>query len=113
LQETLGDCIEELTLALGEVTVVVDKGNYLRAMRALRESAGLQFEELIDLCGVDYSGYGEGTWRGARFAVVSHLLSLTHNWRVRVRVFVPEEEINAIVTLTIRIRARPDDSGMN
>jgi NADH-quinone oxidoreductase subunit C len=100
LQETLGDCIEELTLALGEVTVVVDKGNYLRAMRALRESAGLQFEELIDLCGVDYSGYGEGTWRGARFAVVSHLLSLTHNWRVRVRVFVPEEEPALVPSVT-------------
>lgn len=92
LAQVLGDCIVDVTLALEELTVVVASGNYLRAMTLLRDSADLQFEELVDLCGVDYSEYGDGAWNGARFAVVSHLLSLTYNWRVRVRVFVPEGE---------------------
>ena len=55
--------------------------------RTLRDRAELRFEQLIDLCGVDYSSYGDGAWDGPRFAVVCHLLSLAHNWRLRVRVF--------------------------
>ena len=58
-------------------------------MRVLHDHADLRFEELIDLCGVDYSTYGDGAWEGPRFAVVSHLLSMVHNWRVRVRVLRP------------------------
>jgi hypothetical protein len=62
-------------------------------MQTLRDDPTLRFEEMIDLCGVDYSSYGEGTWDGLRFAVVSHLLSIEHNWRVRVRVFAPDDDM--------------------
>ena len=59
----------------------------------------MHFEELLDLCGVDYSTYGDGAWAGARFAVVSHLLSLTHNWRLRVRVFAVDDELPLLASL--------------
>jgi NADH-quinone oxidoreductase subunit C len=100
LQNALGDQIQTLTVALGEVTVVVKASSYLSAMRVLRDHSDLRFEELIDLCGVDYSTYGDGTWDGARFGVVSHLLSLTHNWRLRVRVFAPDDEMPMVASLT-------------
>lgn len=89
-----------ITTALGEVTVVVKAAGYLAAMQTLRDDPALKFDQLIDLCGVDYSTYGEGTWDGARFAVVSHLLSLDHNWRVRVRVFAPDDDMPVIASVT-------------
>ncbi len=92
LRNALDTQIQSLTVALGEITIVVATENYASAMRVLRDHADLRFEELIDLCGVDYSTYGDGAWTGKRFAVVSHLLSLTHNWRLRVRVFAPDDE---------------------
>ncbi len=96
LHNALGSQIRSLTVALGEVTVVVGADDYLSAMRVLRDHADLRFEELIDLCGVDYSTYGDGIWEGPRYAAVSHLLSISHNWRVRVRVFAPEDELPVI-----------------
>ncbi|OON62132.1 NADH-quinone oxidoreductase subunit C [Massilia sp. KIM] len=89
-----------ITSALGEVTVVVKAADYLQAMQTLRDDAALRFEELIDLCGVDYSQYGEGTWEGPRFAVTTHLLSIEHNWRVRVRVFCPDDEMPLVESVT-------------
>ncbi|MGZ3182879.1 MAG: NADH-quinone oxidoreductase subunit C [Telluria sp.] len=83
----------QATTALGEVTIVVKAADYLAVMQTLRDDPALRFEELIDLCGVDYQSYGEGTWDGLRFAAVSHLLSITHNWRVRVRVFAPDDDM--------------------
>jgi NADH-quinone oxidoreductase subunit C len=99
LQNALGDQIQTLTTALGEVTVVVKAAGYLSAMRTLRDHPDLRFEELIDLCGVDYSTYGDGTWDGSRFAVVSQLLSISHNWRVRVRVFAPDDEMPLLASV--------------
>jgi len=96
LRTVLGDDLRELTIALGEVTVVVKAAAYHSSMRALRDHADLRFEQLIDLCGVDYSEYGDGGWEGQRFAVVSHLLSVTHNWRLRLRVFAPDDEVPQI-----------------
>lgn len=92
VRNALGDDLQSLTVALGEITIVVNASNYLSAMRVLRDHADTRFEELIDLCGVDYSTYGDGTWDGARFAAVSHLLSIEHNWRLRVRVFAADDE---------------------
>ena len=92
LTSVLGDRAQ-VTTALGEVTVVVKAAAYLETMLMLRDDPSLKFEQLIDLCGVDYSTYGEGTWDGMRFAAVSHLLSIEHNWRVRVRVFAPDDEM--------------------
>ena len=93
LRNALGGYLQTLTVALGEVTIIVGAADYVSAMRVLRDHPDTRFEELIDLCGVDYSAYGDGVWEGPRFAAVSHLLSLTHNWRVRVRVFAPDDEM--------------------
>ncbi|MCC2955763.1 NADH-quinone oxidoreductase subunit C [Massilia sp. IC2-477] len=89
-----------ISSALGEVTVVVKAADYIKSMQALRDDPSLRFEEMIDLCGVDYSQYGEGTWDGPRFAVVVHLLSLEHNWRVRVRVFCPDDDMPLVESIT-------------
>jgi NADH-quinone oxidoreductase subunit C len=89
-----------ITVALGEVTVVVKASEYLASMQKLRDDPALRFQELVDLCGVDYSSYGEGTWDGLRFAVVSHLLSIEHNWRVRVRVFCPDDDMPLVESVT-------------
>jgi NADH-quinone oxidoreductase subunit C len=99
LKKALGEGAA-ITVALGEVTVVVAAADYLAAMQTLRDDPTLRFEELIDLCGVDYSQYGEGTWDGLRFAATSHLLSIEHNWRVRVRVFATDDEMPVIPTVT-------------
>jgi NADH-quinone oxidoreductase subunit C len=100
LRNVLGDHIQELKSALGEITIVVKAANYLSAMRALRDHSDLRFEELIDLCGVDYSQYGDGAWDGPRFAAVSHLLSIAHNWRLRVRVFAPDDDLPLVPSVT-------------
>lgn len=100
LRKALGDNIQELRSALGEITVIVKASNYTSAMRVLRDHADLRFEELIDLCGVDYSQYGDGEWDGPRFAVVSHLLSITHNWRLRVRVFAQDDDFPLVSSIT-------------
>jgi NADH-quinone oxidoreductase subunit C len=99
LRNALGDHVQSLTVALGEVTIVVKAADYLSAMRVLRDHADLRFEELIDLCGVDYSTYGDGAWDGPRFAVVCHLLSIAHNWRLRVRAFAPDDELPVLASL--------------
>ncbi len=100
LRAVLGEHVQSLTTALGEITVVVKSADYLHAMTALRDHADLQFEQLIDLCGVDYSTYGDGAWDGARFAVVSHLLSIRYNWRVRVRTFAPDEAMPVVASVS-------------
>ncbi|MDR1708789.1 MAG: NADH-quinone oxidoreductase subunit C [Candidatus Accumulibacter sp.] len=92
LQKHLGERIAETRTALGEISIDVDAGVYLDAMRTLRDEPELGFEQLIDLCGVDYSAYGDGRWRGRRFAVVVHLSSVSHNWRLRVRCFAPGDD---------------------
>jgi NADH-quinone oxidoreductase subunit C len=99
LRNALGGYLNDLTVALGEITIVVGAKDYLSAMRVLRDHADLRFEELIDLCGVDYSAYGDGAWEGPRFAVVTHLLSIEHNWRVRVRVFAPDDELPVVASV--------------
>lgn len=100
LRKVLGSQIQDLTAAFGEITIVVDASSYLSAMRMLRDSQELRFDELIDLCGIDYSAYGDGVWEGRRFAVVSHLLSVAHNWRLRVRVFAPDDDMPVVASVT-------------
>jgi NADH-quinone oxidoreductase subunit C len=99
LRNALGDNLKDLTVALDEISIVVKASNYLSAMRVLRDHADLRFEELIDLCGVDYSTYGDGAWEGPRFAVISHLLSIAYNWRVRVRVFAEDDELPVVASV--------------
>ena len=98
LRTALGDRAV-ISAALGEVTVVLKAADYLAAMETLRDDPALRFEQLLDLCGVDYSTYGEGTWDGLRFAAVSHLLSIEHNWRVRVRVFAEDEDLPVLASV--------------
>lgn len=100
LQKHFGDKILSLKLALGEVTIEVAAADYLSVMQTLRDEAELGFEELVDLCGVDYSTYGDGAWQGKRFAAVSHLLSLANNWRLRVRVFAEDDDFPAVASIT-------------
>jgi NADH-quinone oxidoreductase subunit C len=89
----LGDKAKRVDLKLGEITVTVSAQNYLEACRILKEAPACRFEQMIDLCGVDYSEYRMGDWDGARYAVVVHLLSVALNQRVRVRVFCPDDEL--------------------
>jgi len=96
LQAALGDKLASVVTALGEVTVVVKQDNLLAAAALLRDAPELRFEQLIDLCGVDYLHYGDGAWEDKRFAVVYHLLSITHNRRLRVRVFCDDDEFPVV-----------------
>ena len=104
LQNTLGERIGTLTTALGEVTLVVSAANYRGVAKTLRDHPDLRFDQLIDLCGVDYSTYGDTgaaeTSKALRYAAVSHLLSVEKNWRLRLRVFAPDNEYPMVDTLT-------------
>jgi len=100
LASSLEGKIVNLTEALGELTLAVDTKDYAATAQRLRDDPAMRFEQLIDLCGVDYSGYGEGKWEGRRFAVVSHLLSVAHNWRLRLRVFAPDDAFPIVDSLT-------------
>ena len=90
---TLGDKVHALQLERGEVTVTVKAADYLEAMQTLRDAPGCKFEQLIDLCGVDYSAYRDAVWEGPRFCVVSHLLSVSLNQRLRVKVFCTDDDL--------------------
>jgi NADH-quinone oxidoreductase subunit C len=92
LREVLADKVQSLSFALGELTLVVKAGDYLSVCQQLRDEPALGFDTLIDLCGMDYQSYGEGAWDGQRYATVLHLLSVVHNWRLRVRVFAQDDE---------------------
>ena len=98
--DALGGKAREITLALDELTVVVAAEDYLAAMQILRDAPQCRFEQLIDLCGVDYSTYRDVGVDGPRYAVVSHLLSVSLNQRVRVRVFCPDDDFPLIASVT-------------
>ncbi|HZR03237.1 MAG TPA: NADH-quinone oxidoreductase subunit C [Burkholderiales bacterium] len=92
LQEQFGERIA-ITQALDEVTVVVKHDQLIDVCKQLRSAVGLQFQVLIDLCGLDYSTYGDGAWDGPRYAVVYHLLSVEQNQRLRLRCFAPDDDL--------------------
>jgi NADH-quinone oxidoreductase subunit C len=100
LRAALGDKAASLTEALGELTLVVAAAELPETMRVLRDRPGLAFEILADLCGMDYSAWGARPQKGARFAVVYHLLSLANNRRLRVRVFAPDDEFPVVESVT-------------
>ncbi len=91
LQERFGEKLQSTKIALNELTIELAAGDYFATMQALRDEKEFSFEELIDLCGVDYSAYGDGAWTGKRYATVVHLLSIAHNVRLRVRAFAEDE----------------------
>ena len=92
VERALGDKLKSATVALGELTLVVKAADYLDAMRLLRDAPDCRFEQLMDLCGVDYSAYRDSVWEGLRYCVVVHLLSVDFNQRVRVKVFCPDDD---------------------
>ena len=100
LGAAFGDKIVSLTESLGELTLVVKAGDYAAVVQTLRENPSLGFSQLIDLCGVDYSEYGDGRRDGPRFAVVSHLLSVANNWRLRLRVFATDDAFPVVESVT-------------
>jgi len=102
IEASLGARVKSLEQARGELTLVVPAGAYVESMRILRDDPLLGFEMLVDLCGVDYHTYRDVEWEGPRFAVVSHLLSVNNNWRLRVRVFCPDDDLPRVASV-IRI----------
>ncbi|MDO8348414.1 MAG: NADH-quinone oxidoreductase subunit C [Rugosibacter sp.] len=98
LSETFGERIAGLVAAFDEVTIEVAADNYLPLMRQLRDQPALCFEQLIDLSGIDYSEFAGCS--GGRFAAVSHLTSIAHNWRLRVRVFAPDDGFPVLPSVT-------------
>jgi len=92
ISSALGGKLKSASIALGELTIVVKSADYLAAALILRDAPGCQFEQLVDLCGVDYSDYGNGSYDGLRFCVSSHLLSVSLNQRVRLKVFCEDDD---------------------
>ena len=104
LENALGDARVQTVDRLGELTVTINAPQLPQAMQALRDDPDCRFEQLIDLCGVDYSDYANGarafeSGQGARFAVVYHLLSVSLNQRVRVRVFCPDDDLPLVASM--------------
>ncbi|MCK9282858.1 MAG: NADH-quinone oxidoreductase subunit C [Rhodocyclaceae bacterium] len=91
LKEVLAERISEPVLSRGELTIEVDAKHYAGVARTLRDHGDFKFEQLIDLSGIDYSAYAG--WQGKRFAAVSQLTSITHNWRLRLRAIVADDEL--------------------
>jgi NADH-quinone oxidoreductase subunit C len=100
LERALGARVQSIALALNELTVVLRADTYLESALILRDDPALGFEQLIDLCGIDYQDYQDGLYSGPRFAVVSHLLSVKHNLRLRLRVFAPDDSYPLVSSLT-------------
>ena len=99
LESALGPQIQSLVRARGEITLTVKSADYLAVAYKLRDEPTLKLEQLIDLCGMDYSDYRNQPWEGPRFCVVSHLLSVTHNWRVRLKVFCADDDLPAVASI--------------
>jgi NADH-quinone oxidoreductase subunit C len=100
LEGVLGDKIKTFKRDRGEITITVTSANYLDVAKTLRDDASLKFETLIDLCGLDYSSYKDQPWDGPRYCIVSHLLSVSKNWRVRLKVFAPDDDVPVVASLT-------------
>ena len=96
LQAALGERARSVVADRGELTIEVAHGDLTAAMQALRDDPALGFSTLIDLAGMDYQGYAEAPWEGPRYAVVYHLLSIAHNWRLRVRAYAPDDPLPVV-----------------
>lgn len=92
----LGSKAKSVKIALGEITVTVTGADYLAAATLLRDAPGCKFEQLMDLCGLDYSEYKNGQYDGLRYCVSSHLLSVSLNQRVRLKVFCPDDDFPVV-----------------
>lgn len=88
IKSVFGKELSHTSIEHNELTIEVKIDNLLSTFKTLKEHKTFKFQQLIDLCGVDYKDYGEGTWTKPRFAVVYHFLSIEHNHRIRVRTFL-------------------------
>jgi len=100
LETALGPKIAKLVRDRGEITVHVKAADYLAVARQLRDDTTLAFEQLIDLCGMDLSAWKDAPHDGPRYVVVSHLLSVAKNWRLRVKVVCPDDDVPVVASLT-------------
>ncbi|WIV95858.1 NADH-quinone oxidoreductase subunit C [Kinneretia aquatilis] len=100
LEAALGERIQSLKTEFGEVTLQVRAADYLGVAKTLRDHSELRFEQLIDLCGIDYSSYKDGAYDGPRYAVASHLLSVNKNWRLRLKVYCPDDDFPSVAAIT-------------
>lgn len=104
LKLALGDRLTKLSSHVDEITIECKADELLNVCRTLRDAPELKFEQLMDLCGVDYADYGqdangEQSWTGLRYAVVYHLLSISYNQRVRLKVFAADDEFPLLATV--------------
>lgn len=95
----LGANLLDSVVRLGELTITVKAENIVEILTTLRDHSDTSFEECMDLCGVDYLDY-HNDYTGDRFAVVYHLLSIKHNWRIRVKAFIQNEEFPMIASVS-------------
>ena len=100
LEAALGEKVKTFKRELGEITLTVTAADYLAVAKTLRDDASLKFEQLIDLCGIDYSSWKDRPWDSPRYCAVSHLLSVSLNWRVRLKVFAPDDDLPVLASLT-------------
>jgi len=99
IEKVLGDQVTQSTVALNELSIECAAKDLIKVVKKLRDHKALKFEQLIDLCGVDYQDYADGTWEGSRFATVYHFLSVTLNHRIRLKVFSAEDDFPVLPTL--------------
>ncbi|MEY3862443.1 MAG: hypothetical protein RIR60_809 [Pseudomonadota bacterium] len=99
VQSALGAKLIQASIALNELNLLCRAEDYLAVCLCLRDDPRFRFEQLIDLCGVDYQTYADVEQEGPRYAVVCHLLSVSMNQRVRLRVFVADEAFPILPTL--------------
>ncbi len=99
LRNQLPEHLVAVKQELGETTIVIKAEGMIPVLTLLRDADGLNFSQMSDLCGMDYSEYGDGEWQGKRFAVVYHLLSLVHNQRLRVRIFAEDDDFPVVVSV--------------
>jgi len=100
IQNALGESLVRAQIRLNELTIELRADRMADAMQVLRDHPDLGFSQLSDLCGMDYRAYQDGAWEGQRFAVVTHLLSIAHNERLRVRVFCEDNELPIVTSVT-------------
>ena len=99
IEAALGALLKSSAIRLGELTIFVDAADYLQAAKILRDDPNCRFEQLMDLCGVDYSTYKDQPQVGLRYCVVCHLLSVSLNQRVRLKVFAPDDSFPVVQSL--------------
>lgn len=100
VEAALGNKVQRIAISLEEVCLWVRAEDYLAAAKILRDDPRCKFEQLIDLCGVDYSSYRDGAYEGSRFCVVLHLLSVSLNQRLRLKVFAPDDNFPMVSSVS-------------